>query len=122
MRKAIAEKKEQAEMQAAAEAKLKDKMQKDAEDKKQSPSKKKEKNKSEPTAEKGVDVSEATTVPKSFESPKVQQKMFGKGQESIKKTKGKRITKPSVSIDPNLRSIPWLVRVKLLWIEPKQLW
>ncbi|GJW17517.1 peptidase C48, SUMO/sentrin/Ubl1 [Tanacetum coccineum] len=96
MRKAAAEKKEQAEMQAAAEAKLKDKMQKDAEEKKQSPSKKKEKNKSEPTAEKGVDVSEATTVPKSFESPKVQQKMFGKGQESTEKPKGKRITKPSV--------------------------
>ncbi|GKB93259.1 peptidase C48, SUMO/sentrin/Ubl1 [Tanacetum coccineum] len=77
MRKAIAEKKEQAEMQAAAEAKLKDKN-------------------AEPTAEKGVDVSEATTVPKSFESPKVQQKMFGKGQESTEKPKGKRITKPSV--------------------------
>ncbi|GJW00066.1 hypothetical protein Tco_1555317, partial [Tanacetum coccineum] len=43
-----------------------------------------------------VDVSEATTVPKSFESPKVQQKMFGKGQESTEKPKGKRITKPSV--------------------------
>ncbi|GJX16516.1 hypothetical protein Tco_0217348 [Tanacetum coccineum] len=95
MEKAAAEK-EQAEMQAAAEAKLKDKMQKDAEEKKQSPSKKKEKNKSEPTAEKGVDVSEATTVPKTFESPKVQQKMFGKGQESTEKPKGKRITKPSV--------------------------
>ncbi|GJT63487.1 hypothetical protein Tco_1007020 [Tanacetum coccineum] len=26
------------------------------------------------------------------------------------------------SVDPNLRSIPWLVKVKLLWIEPKQLW
>ncbi|GJU39463.1 peptidase C48, SUMO/sentrin/Ubl1 [Tanacetum coccineum] len=96
MRKAAAEKKEQAEIQAAAEAKLKDKMQKDAEEKKQSPSKKKKNNKSEPTAEKGVDVSEATTVPKSFESPKVQQKMFGKGQESTEKPKGKRITKPSV--------------------------
>ncbi|GKB55855.1 hypothetical protein Tco_0912041 [Tanacetum coccineum] len=93
-KEAAAEKKEQAEMQAAAEAKLKDKMQKDAEEKKQSPSKKKEKNKSEPTVEK--DVSEATTVSKSFESPKVQQKMFGKGQESTEKPKGKRITKPSV--------------------------
>ncbi|GJS22675.1 peptidase C48, SUMO/sentrin/Ubl1 [Tanacetum coccineum] len=88
--------KEQAEIQEAAEAKLKDKMQKDAEEKKQSPSKKKKNNKSEPTAEKGVDVSEATTVPKSFESPKVQEKMFGKGQESTEKPKGKRITKPSV--------------------------
>ncbi|GJY09089.1 hypothetical protein Tco_0377274, partial [Tanacetum coccineum] len=93
---AAAEKKEQAEMQAAAEAKLKDKMQRDAEEKKQSPSKKKEKNKFKPTAEKGVDVSEATTAPKSFESPKVQQKMFGKGQESTEKPKGKRITKPLV--------------------------
>nr|GEV14143.1 hypothetical protein [Tanacetum cinerariifolium] len=96
MQKAATEKKEQAEMQAAAKAKLKDKMQKDAEEKKQSPSKKEGKNKSEPTAEKGVDVSEATTVPKSFESPKVQQKMFEKRQESTKKPKRKRITKPSM--------------------------
>ncbi|GJR43686.1 200 kDa antigen p200 [Tanacetum coccineum] len=66
MRKAAAEKKEQAEIQAAAEAKLKDKMQKDAEEKKQSPSKKKKNNKSEPTAEKGVDVSEATTIIDTF--------------------------------------------------------
>ncbi|GJY77403.1 hypothetical protein Tco_0482519, partial [Tanacetum coccineum] len=43
-----------------------------------------------------VDVLEATTVPKSLKSLKVQQKMFGKGQENAEKPKGKRITKPSV--------------------------
>nr|GEW91527.1 peptidase C48, SUMO/sentrin/Ubl1 [Tanacetum cinerariifolium] len=36
-----------------------------------------------------VDVSEATTVPKTFECPKVQQKMFGKEQERRIRTDGK---------------------------------
>nr|GEX22627.1 hypothetical protein [Tanacetum cinerariifolium] len=79
---------------------------KDAEEKKQSPSKKKKINKSEPTAEKGADVSKATTVPKSFKSPKVQQKMFEKGQESTEKPKGKRITKSSVYLkSPNMNTM-----------------
>ncbi|GKD34798.1 hypothetical protein Tco_1250307 [Tanacetum coccineum] len=87
MQKAIAKKSEEAEMQAVADAKLKNNMQKDAEAKKQSHAKKKEKNKAEATTEKGVGVSEATTAPKCFESQKVQQNMFGKGQESAKNPK-----------------------------------
>ncbi|GJQ94811.1 hypothetical protein Tco_0005950 [Tanacetum coccineum] len=90
MRKAASENKEQAEMQAAAEAKLKDKMQKDTEEKKQFPSKKRK------IINLNRLLKKATTVPKSFESLKVQQKMFGKGQESTEKPKGKRITKLSV--------------------------
>ncbi|GKC36353.1 hypothetical protein Tco_1048737 [Tanacetum coccineum] len=87
MQKAIAKKSEEAEMQALADVKLKNNMQKDADAKKQSHAKKKEKNKAEATTEKGVGVSEGQ---------KVQQNMFGKRQESAKKPKEKRITKPSL--------------------------
>nr|GEY02057.1 hypothetical protein [Tanacetum cinerariifolium] len=82
MQKAATEKKEQAEIQAAAEAKFKDKMHKDAEEKKQSLSKKKEKINLNRLLKK------ATTVPKSFESLKVQQKMFEKGEVVFDDGKG----------------------------------
>ncbi|GJV40798.1 hypothetical protein Tco_1419238 [Tanacetum coccineum] len=61
-------------------------MQKAPDAKKKSPTKKKEAtskiNEAKAAAEKGNEDLEAATVSKTFESPKVQQKMFGKGQEN----------------------------------------
>ncbi|GJV41591.1 hypothetical protein Tco_1420031 [Tanacetum coccineum] len=55
------------------------------------------------TAQTGTEESKATTFSNTFESPKVQEKIFGKGQESADKSskdepknKGKRLTKPSI--------------------------
>ncbi|GKD69534.1 peptidase C48, SUMO/sentrin/Ubl1, partial [Tanacetum coccineum] len=88
-------KKEEAEKKAAAK---KEKAEKEANTKKEAA----EKNDAG-TAKTGTEESEATTVSNTFESPKVQQKIFGKGQESADKSsndepknKGKRITKPSI--------------------------
>ncbi|GJT98353.1 putative ribonuclease H-like domain-containing protein [Tanacetum coccineum] len=49
-------------------------------------------------------------------------KSFITGIENLVDHKVKVIRCDNGTVDPNLRLIPWLVKVKLLWIEPKQLW
>ncbi|GJX22883.1 hypothetical protein Tco_0227328 [Tanacetum coccineum] len=113
MEKVEAKKKEEAEKLATTKsAEIQDaereKAQKEAArqkkaEKKKSPAKKKgataKNNEAETTTEKGNEDSHAATVSKTFESPKVQEKMFRKGQESAEKSKAKRITKPSLYLN-----------------------
>ncbi|GJZ75152.1 hypothetical protein Tco_0639617 [Tanacetum coccineum] len=110
MEKVKAKKKKEAEKLAAAKsAEIQDaereKAQKEAArqkkaEKKKSPTKKKgattKNNEAETTTEKGNEDSHAATVSKTFESPKLQENMFRKGQESAEKSIAKRITKPSL--------------------------
>ncbi|GJR69411.1 hypothetical protein Tco_0015476 [Tanacetum coccineum] len=105
-KKEATDEKEKAEKEAAAK---KEKAEKKvgAEEKEETEKKKSLKEAAEKkdagTAQTGTEESEATTVSNTFESPKVQENIFGKGQESADKSskdepknKGKRITKPSI--------------------------
>ncbi|GJR02403.1 peptidase C48, SUMO/sentrin/Ubl1 [Tanacetum coccineum] len=99
--KKAADEKEKAEKEAAAK-KEKAKKKAGAEEKEETEKKKSLKEAAE-KKDAGTAQTEATTVSNTFESPKVQEKIFGKGQESADKSskdepknKGKRITKPSI--------------------------
>ncbi|GJR55515.1 peptidase C48, SUMO/sentrin/Ubl1 [Tanacetum coccineum] len=95
LEKAEAKKKEEAKKEVAQiQAAEREKAGKEA------PGHKKAKKKKSP-AKKGAaakrnEESNAAKVSKTFESPKVQEKMFEKGQESAEKSRAKRISKPSM--------------------------
>ncbi|GJR47257.1 peptidase C48, SUMO/sentrin/Ubl1 [Tanacetum coccineum] len=104
--KLAAAKKEKTKKEAAS--KNKEEEEKEAAVKKEAAEKKKSlkeaaEKKDAGTAQTRTEESEATRVSNTFESPKVQEKIFEKGQESVDKSskvepknKGKRITKPSI--------------------------
>ncbi|GKA55876.1 hypothetical protein Tco_0754948, partial [Tanacetum coccineum] len=100
MEKAEAKKKEEAKKEADGKEKAKKKAARHKKaKKKKSPAKKgasAKSNEAETAAEKGNEESNAATVSKTFECPKVQEKMFGKGQDSVEKSRAKMISKPSM--------------------------